>query len=121
MWTSSVRRRLHTMRSLYVGLGHVLAWLFRREPVAQTKSKPRPPSRPTLAVIVGTIPADVFAVVRMSWFRKGQPFEVEEFQILECPDATAIFHGTVGQALRLGADVSVVTTYSAETLGIPQP
>ena len=89
--------------------------------MSATKSKPRPPRRPTLAVIVGTIPADVFAVVRMSWFRKGQPFEVEEFQILECPDATAIFHGTVGQALRLGADVSVVTTYSAETLGIPQP
>ena len=95
--------------------------LLQSNRVSTTKSKPRPPRRPTLAVIVGTIPADVFAVVRMSWFRKGQPFEVEEFQILECPDATAIFQGTVGQALQLGADVSVVTTYSAETLGIPQP
>jgi hypothetical protein len=107
--------------NLFLGLVRLVTWLFWNDPVAQTKSKPRPPRRPTLAVTVGTIPADVFAVVRMSWFRKGQPFEVEEFQILECPDATAIFHGTVGQALQLGADVSVVTTYSAETLGIPQP
>jgi hypothetical protein len=107
--------------NLFLGLVRLVTWLFWNDPVAQVKSKPRPPRRPTLAVIVGAIPADVFAVVRMSWFRKGQPFEVEEFQILECPDATAIFHGTVGQALRLGADVSVVTTYSAETLGIPQP
>jgi len=45
---------------------------------------------------------------------------VEEFQILECPEAGAIFHGTVGQALRHGADVSVMTTYSAEALGIPE-
>jgi hypothetical protein len=107
--------------NLFLGLVRLVTWLFWNDPVAQVKSKPRPPRRPTLAVIVGAIPADVFAVVRMSWFRKGQPFEVEEFQILECPDATAIFHGTVGQALRLGADVSVVTTYSAESLGIPQP
>jgi hypothetical protein len=109
------------MPNLFLWLVRLVTWLFWNDPVAQVKSKPRPPRRPTLAVTVGTIPADVFAVVRMSWFRKGQPFEVEEFQILECPDATAIFHGTVGQALQLGADVSVVTTYSAETLGIPQP
>ena len=104
------------MPNLFLELVRLVTWLFWNDPVAQVKSKPRPPRRPTLAVIVGAIPDDVFAVVRMSWFRKGQPF-----QILECPDATAIFHGTVGQALRLGADVSVVTTYSAETLGIPQP
>lgn len=107
--------------NLLLGLLLAASRLFRNPSVSVTKSKPRPPRRPTLAVVVGAIPADVFAVVRMSWFRKGRPFEVEEFQIVECPDATAIFHGTVGQALRLGADVSVVTTYSAETLGIPQP
>ena len=107
--------------NLVVQLAYSLPQLFRRTSVSVTKSKPRPPRRPTLAVITGAIPDDVFAVVRMSWFRKGRPFEVEEFQIVECPDATAIFHGTVGQALRLGADVSVVTTYSAESLGIPQP
>ena len=107
--------------NLLLGLLLAASRLFPSPAVSTTKSKPRPPRRPTLAVIVGTIPDDLFAVVRMSWFRKGRPFEVEEFQIVECPDATAIFHGTVGQALRLGADVSVVTTYSAETLGIPQP
>ena len=106
--------------NLLIGLMHLITWLFWSDPVAQTKSKPRPPRRPTLAIMIGAIPDEVFAVVRMSWFRKGQPFEVEEFQILECPEANAIFHGTVGQALRHGADVSVMTTYSAEALGIPE-
>ena len=109
------------MRSLYVGLGHVLAWLFRRGPVPATKTKPRPPRRPTLAVVIGPVPDEVYAIVRLSWFRQGRPFEVEEFQIYECDEARVLFQGSVGQALRMGADVSVMTTYSAESLGIPHP
>jgi hypothetical protein len=103
-------------------------WLLRlmgpfiwRDPVSTTKSKPKPPRRPTLAVIIGAVPDDVFAVIRMSWFRQGRPIEVEEFRIFECEEAFDIFHGTVGQALRQGADVSVMTTYSPEALGIPEP
>jgi len=87
--------------------------------VSTAKSKPRPPRRPTLAVINGAVPDDVFALIRMSWFKKGRPIEVEEFRIFEGHEAYAIFHGAVGQALRQGADVSVMTTYSAESLGIP--
>ena len=87
--------------------------------MAQTKSKPRPPRRPTLAVVIGPVPDEVYAIVRLSWFRQGRPFEVEEFQIYECDDARVLFQGSVGQALRMGADVSVMTTYSPESLGIP--
>ena len=87
--------------------------------MSTSKSKPKPPRRPTLAVVTGTIPDDVFAVVRMSWFRQGKPVEIDELQILECDDAHNIFQYMVGQALRQGADVSVMTTYSAESLGIP--
>lgn len=84
-----------------------------------TKSKPRPPRRPTLAVVIGPVPDEVYAIVRLSWFRQGRPIEVEEFQIYECDDAQLLFQGSVGQALCMGADVSVITTYSAESLGIP--
>jgi hypothetical protein len=87
--------------------------------VPATKSKPRPPRRPTLAVVIGPVPDEVYAIVRLSWFRQGRPFEVEEFQIYECDDARVLFQGSVGQALRMGADVSVMTTYSTESLGIP--
>lgn len=107
------------MRTLCTGLSLVLAWLFRRDPVPATKSKPRPPRRPTLAVVIGPVPDEVYAIVRLSWFRQGRPIEVEEFQIYECDEALLLFQGSVGQALRMGADVSVITTYSAESLGIP--
>ncbi len=106
--------------NLFLWLARSLDWLSRRTTVSTTKSKPKPPRRPTLAVIIGAVPDDVFAVIRMSWFRQGRPVEVEEFQILECDEAYDMFHGTVGQALRQGADVSVMTTYSPESLGIPE-
>lgn len=107
--------------NFFLWLARSLDWLSRRTTVSTTKSKPKPPRRPTLAVIIGAVPDDVFAVIRMSWFRQGRPIEVEEFRIFECEEAFDIFHGTVGQALRQGADVSVMTTYSPEALGIPEP
>ena len=107
--------------NLLLGLLLAASRLFRSHSVSTAKPKPKPPRRPTLAVITGAVPDDVFALIRMSWFKQGRPVEVEEFRIFECDEAYAIFHGTVGQALRQGADVSVMTTYSAEALGIPNP
>lgn len=105
--------------NLLLGLLLAASRLFRSHSVSTAKPKPKPPRRPTLAVMNGNVPDDVFALIRMSWFKQGRPVEVEEFRIFECDEAYAIFHGTVGQALRQGADVSVMTTYSAEALGIP--
>jgi hypothetical protein len=45
--------------------------------------------------------------------------EVDEFQIEECAEADQIFHYAVGQALRQGADVCVLTAYTPEQLGVP--
>ena len=86
--------------NLLLGLLLAASRLFRSHSVSTAKSKPKPPRRPTLAVINAAVPDDVFALIRMSWFKQGRPVEVEEFQIFECDDAYAIFHGTVGQALR---------------------
>ena len=105
--------------NLLLGLLLAASRLFRSPAVPATKSKPKPPRRPTLAVVIGPVPDEVYAIVRLSWFRQGRPFEVEEFQIYECAEALVLFQGSVGQALRMGADVSVMTTYSAESLGIP--
>jgi len=109
--------------NLFLGLVRVVAWLFWRDPVSKSKTEPRqprPPRRPTLALTNGPIPDDIFAVVRTSWFRQGRPVEVDEFSIMECDDAQTIFHYAVGQALRQGADVSVMSVYPPEALGIPR-
>lgn len=114
---------LRTVRvpNLFVGLLRVVAWLFWRDPVAvkdTTRPEPRPPRRPMLCYTVGPVPDHVHSVIRTSWFKRGRMVEVDEVQILECDESTNAFHYMVGQALRQGADVSVLSTYPAHALGI---
>ena len=104
------------MPNFYLGLMRVASWLLF--PVT-SKPQPKPPRRPTLGFTTGATPDEVHSIVRLSWFRAGRPVEVDEFQIEECEDAEQIFHYTVGQALRCGADVCVLTAYTAEQLGVP--
>lgn len=106
--------------NFFLGLLRVASWLLWRAPMAKSESKgARPPRRPTLGYTVGVIPDELHSIVRLTWFKNGKPIEVEQFEVPECDDATAIFHGSVGQALRLGADVCVLSMYPPEELGVP--
>lgn len=69
---------------------------------------------------VGDIPYELMAVVRVSWFRKGMTYEVEEYRIEESDDAEHQFRYVVNTALRQGADVCVLTQYQPEALGVHQ-
>ena len=51
---------------------------------------------------------------------KTKAYEVEEYQIEECPDAQAPFHYIVGTALKQGADVAVLTPYEPAALGVEE-
>lgn len=102
-----------------LGAVRVVAWLFWRNPVAKAEpTPPKRPRRPTLGYTVGEIPGELLAIVRVSWFRKGRAYEIEEYQIEECPDAENQFHYIVGTALKQGADVAVLTQYQPEQLHI---
>lgn len=81
--------------------------------------QPKPPRKPTLGYTVAEIPFELLAVIRVAWYRRGKAYEIEEYQIAECPDAQAQFHYLVGGALRQGADVCVLTQYQPEELGVP--
>ena len=98
----------------------ILARLLWRDPVA--KSEPTPPKpfrKPVLAYTIGDIPTELMAVVRIEWLKgNGKAYEIEEYQIEECPDAHAQFHYVVGTALRQGADVCVLTQYQPVDLDV---
>ena len=104
--------------NFYLGLLRVAAWLLWKLPVATT-IPPKPPRRPTLGFTTGPLPDEIHSIVRLTWYRGGRPVEVDQFQIDECEDAEHIFHYTVGQCLRQGADVCVLTAYTPEQLGVP--
>jgi hypothetical protein len=104
------------MPNLYLGLMRVASWLLFS---MTRKTQPKPPRRPTLGFTTGPLPDEIHSIVRLTWYREGRPVEVDQFQIDECEDAEHIFHYTVGQCLRQGADVCVLTAYSPEQLGVP--
>jgi len=105
--------------NFFLGAMRIAAWLFWRPPVAKPEPpQPKRPRKPTLGYNVGDIPFELFAVVRVSWYRKGITYEVEEYQIEESEDAEAQFHYVVGTALKQGADVCVLTQYEPEALGV---
>lgn len=79
----------------------------------------KPPRKQTLSCARKALPDDIFAIVRLAWFKDGQAIEVDEIQIMEAGDDTIQgFAALVGQALRQGADVSVLSAYPPEDLGI---
>jgi len=106
--------------NFFLGLMRVAAWLMWRTPVAKSEApQPKPPRKPTLGFTTGDIPFELMAVVRVQWYRRGRTYEVEEYQIVESDDAYKQFHYLVGQALKQGADVCVLTQYQPEELGVP--
>jgi len=110
-----------TPPNFFLGLMRVVAWAFWRDPVAKPEPpQPKRPRKPTLGYTVGDIPYELLAVVRVSWYRKGMAYEVEEYQIEESDDAVPQFRYIVGTALKQGADVCVLTQYEPAALGVPE-
>lgn len=106
--------------NFFLGIMRVAAWLFWRDPVAKSEpASPKPPRKPILGYTVGPLPDEIHSIVRLTWFKNGRVIEVDQFQLDESPDATEAFQYTVGQALRNGLDVCVLTTYPPEALGVP--
>jgi hypothetical protein len=92
---------MFTPPNFFSGLMRVVAWVFWRDPVAKSEPpQPKRPRKPTLGYTVGDIPYELLAVVRVSWYRKGMTYEVEEYQIEESDDALPQFHYIVVQALQ---------------------
>ena len=110
-----------TMPTVFLWPVKILAWMLWRNPVAKPEPVPPKPFRkPVLAYTVGDIPTELMAVIRIEWLKKGAALEVEEYQIEECPDATAQFTYVVNTALRQGADVCVLTQYQPGDLGVEE-
>jgi hypothetical protein len=96
--------------------------LIWRAPVAttNTRPKPKPPRRPTFNLITSTVPDEIHSIIRTTWFKNGRAIEVDQLFLMEDDGALEVFHYLVGGALRQGCDVSVITTYSPESLGVPR-
>ena len=77
------------------------------------------PRKQQLSCVQGTLPPDLFAIVRVSWFKQGRIYAVEEMNIedagAETGDALILLFK---EALKQGADVYSITACHPADIGI---
>ena len=77
------------------------------------------PRKQQLSCVQGTLPPDLFAIVRVSWFKQGKVYAVEEMNIEDAGEETGdalilLFK----EALKQGADVYSITSCHPADIGI---
>ena len=89
-----------------------MGWLDRLQ-------KPNPHRKQLLFFAQQELHNEFFAVIRTTWFKQGKICDVTESHIHTYDDEViAEFTSIVGEALRMGADVSALSIATAEELGI---
>jgi|TARA_R100000030_G_scaffold29233_1_gene21617 hypothetical protein len=75
----------------------------------------------TLQYIQRKLPENTFAIVRMTWFYDGEVDNVEEVRIIdEGQDTIDGFIDAMKAAVEAGADVSIISPYDPEDIGLEE-
>ena len=77
------------------------------------------PRKQQLVAVKGQMKPHIFAVIRLSWYRNGRLYTVEEMNVEngtdETPEAVIML---IKEALKSGADVTMQTACKPQDLGI---
>jgi len=69
------------------------------------------PRKQQLTILTKALAEPVYAVVRVSWFKQGREYNVDEIQLEDGIDnVEAVLEAVISNALKAGADVTVMTT-----------
>ena len=83
--------------------------------------EPKKPRKQELDYHVSTLPPEVLAIVRVTWYKDGKADEVDQVMLMEDgQNGYDAFAALVGSALNRGANVSIRSGYAPEDLGIYQ-
>ena len=84
--------------------------------MAMGASKPR---KQSLTCVKATLSSEIFAIMRLTWYRNGRPFSVEEMSIKHAEEGIEeALLMLVKEALKSGADISMLASCSPQELGI---
>jgi len=83
--------------------------------------EPRKPRKQELDYHVSSLPDEILAIVRVSWYLDGKPDEIDEMVLMEDgQNGYDAFAAIVQRALQGGANVSIRSGHAAKDLGIMQ-
>ena len=84
--------------------------------MAMGASKPR---KQLLTCVKATLSPEIFAIMRLTWYRNGKQTSVEEMAIEHAEEGIEeALLMLVKEALKSGADISILASCSPEELGI---
>ena len=97
------------------------AWFnqLMSRPKKQPK-KQEPEQRRLVYVYHQELPDDIFAIVRLTWYRDKMVSSVDEIALIKEDELYEGFADVLRQALDAGADISLKTSLDAELLGIEE-
>ena len=100
---------------IYDLLDHLISWLID----VAVMIEPEKPRHQELDYHVSSLPQEILAIVRVSWYVDGKPDEVDEMVLMEDgQNGYDAFATVVSSALKRGANVSIRSGYAAKDLGI---
>lgn len=82
-------------------------------------AEPKPPRRQEFDYHIAMLPEEVFAIVRISWYKDGKAVEIDETVIYEDgEEGFEAFKSLVSTSLSCGANISVSSGYDPADLGL---
>jgi hypothetical protein len=100
---------------------NLLDWLTNALIELMIVIEPKRPRKQELDYHVSSLPDEILAIVRVSWYVNGKADEVDEVVLMEDgQNGYDAFAAVVSHALERGANVSIRSGYCAKDLGIMQ-
>ena len=96
-------------------------WLDRL--MGRPKDEPQqqePPKHRLVYVYNQKLPEEIFAIVRLTWYRDGKANRVDEVCLVKEDELYSDFAVVLNEALEAGADVTIKTSLDSEVLGIQE-
>jgi len=98
---------------------NLLDWLTDLMIELMIMIEPKKPRKQELDYTVAALPEEVLAVVRVTWDKDGRASEADETVLMEDGEnGYEAFRGLISTALDKGANVSIMSGYRPEDLGI---
>lgn len=89
----------------------MIKWVLRRAVKPDERQR-------ILFVTERELPPEIFAILRLTWYHDNKPHRIDEVVLQEEEGIQDGFVQVIVEALKTGADVSILTEYNAESLGI---
>jgi len=97
------------------------AWLNRLMAKPEDKSQQQEPQKKRLVYVYNQkLPEEIFAIVRLSWYREGKVNRVDEVCLIKEDELYSDFSAVLAEAVDAGADIAIKTSIDSEVLGIEE-